>query len=121
MMNNIPLRSKSVDRIRQEIWGMLIAYNLVRLEIERAADEAGVPPMRISFIMVYRMICDEWLWSAIASPGAIPRHLRELRAQIQNFILPPRRSDRSYPRAVKVKMSNYPRKRRPGESYALSN
>jgi hypothetical protein len=26
-------------------------------------------------------------------------------------VLPPRRTDRRYPRAVKIKMSNYPRKR----------
>ena len=62
--------------------------------------------------MVYRMIRDEWLWCAIASPGAIPRHLKNLRAEIKNFILPARRSERIYPRAVKVKMSNYAKKRR---------
>jgi hypothetical protein len=113
MMDSIPLRSKTVDRVRQEIWGLLIAYNLIRLEMARVADEAGVAPTRISFIAVFRMICDEWLWSALASPGAIPRHLRNLRAQIKLFVLPPRRHERHYPRAVKVKMSNYPRKRRP--------
>lgn len=113
MLDSIPLRSKSVDRVRQEIWGLLIAYNLIRLEMERAADEAGVPPTRISFVAVFRMICDEWLWCAIAAPGAIPCHLRRLRQNISLFVLPPRRSERSYPRAVKVKMSNYPRKRRP--------
>lgn len=112
MLDSVPLRSKSVDRVRQEIWGLLIAYNLIRLEMERVADEADVAPTRISFVAVYRMICDEWLWSAIAAPGAIPRHLRELRKQIKLFILPPRRPERSYPRAVKVKMSNYPKKRR---------
>lgn len=112
MLESIPLRSKSVDRVRQEIWGLLIAYNLVRLEMARVADEAGVPPTRISFLMVFRMICDEWLWCSIASPGAIPRHLRNLRENIRSFVLPPRRSQRSYPRAVKVKMSNYKKKRR---------
>jgi hypothetical protein len=118
MMDSIPLRSKTVGRVRQEIWGLLIAYNLIRLEMARVADEAGVPPTRISFIAVFRMICDEWLWSALASPGAIPRHLRNLRAQLKLFVLPPRRHERYYPRAVKVKMSNYPRKRRPTNAKA---
>jgi hypothetical protein len=118
MLQRIPLRSKSVDRIRQEIWGLLIAYNLIRLEMERAADAAGVPPTRISFLAVFRMICDEWLWCAIASPGAIPRHLRNLRENISLFVLPPRRTARSYPRAVKVKMSNYPKKQRPAATVA---
>lgn len=110
MLGSVPLRSKSVDRVRQEIWGLLIAYNLVRLEMERVADQAGLPPTRISFLTVFRMICDEWLWCAIASPGAIPRHLRNLREDMKRLTIPPRR-DRLYPRAVKVKMSNYARKR----------
>jgi len=107
------IRSQSSARIRQEIWGILLAYNLVRLEMERVAAEAGVPPTRISFITSLHLICDEWLWSASASPGAIPRHLRNLRGALKRFILPPRRPERRYPRAVKIKMSSYPRKRQP--------
>ncbi|MDI7266638.1 MAG: hypothetical protein QME96_01425 [Myxococcota bacterium] len=110
------LRSRSPTAIRQEIWGVLIAYNLVRLEMEGVADEAHVEPTRISFVVALRLICDEWSWCAIASPGAIPRHLNELRASLQRFILPPRRSERSYPRAVKIKMSNYAKKRRPDQT-----
>jgi hypothetical protein len=113
MLESIPLRSKSVDRVRQEIWGLLIAYNLIRLEMERVAAEAGVSPIRISFVAIFRMVYDEWLWCAIASPGAIPRRLRNLRKQIKLFILPPRRSKRRYRREVKVKMSSYPKKCRP--------
>lgn len=113
MLHSIPLRSKNVDRIRQEIWGILITYNLIRLEMERAAEAAEISPMRISFITVYRMIRDEWLWSALTnSPGAIPKHLQKLRDDTTSFILPERRRSRSYARAVKVKMSNYPKKRR---------
>jgi hypothetical protein len=104
------IRSKSPTAVAQEIWGILLAYNLVRLEMERVADEAGVEPTRISFITALHLVCDEWLWCAVASPGAIPKHLRNLRAKLARLILPPRRA-RSYPRAVKVKMSSYPRKR----------
>ncbi len=106
------IRSRSPEGVHQELWGLFLAYNLVRLEMERAADEAGVEPVRISFIAALRLICDEWLWCAIASPGAIPRHLRDLRDSLKTLVLPRRRSERSYPRAVKLKMSNYPRKRR---------
>ena len=45
-----------------------------------------------------------------ASPGAIPRHLTDLRDKIRVFVLPERRSGRVAPRAVKIKMSNYARK-----------
>ena len=108
-----PLRSKSSDRVRQEIWGILIAYNLIRLEMERIADEADVKPTRISFVMVYQHICLELIGYVFTSPGAIPKRLRALREHVKRFILPPRRPKRRYPRAVKVKMSNYAKKRRP--------
>ena len=80
--------------------------------MERIAKEADVPPSRISFVVSLRMIRDEWLWAAATnSPGAIPKNLRRLRDELKRFILPPRRSTRVFPRAVKIKMSNYDRKR----------
>jgi Insertion element 4 transposase N-terminal/Transposase DDE domain len=105
------IRSRTPKGVSQELWGVALAYNLVRLEMERVADEADVEPSRISFVMALRLIRDEWMWSAATrSPGAIPKHLRELREEVARFVLPPRRA-RTYPRAVKIKMSNYPRKR----------
>src|SRR5262249_56247355 len=98
--------------VQQELWGIFLAYKLVRLEMERVAADAGVAPTRISFVAALRLICDEWLWSAVAVPRPIPKHLRNLRASLATLILPPRRSELSYPRAVKIKMSNYARKRR---------
>jgi len=109
------IRSKSPKAVTQELWGIFIAYNLVRLEMERVAAEASVDPTRISFVGAMRLIIDEWLWCAIASPGAIPKHLRELRESLVGLILPERRSERRYPRAVKIKMSNYARKRPPSK------
>lgn len=106
------IRSRTPKGVMQELWAIGLAYNLVRLEMERIADEADVPPNRISFVMSLRLIQDEWAWSANTnSPGAIPKHLRRLREEVLRFVLPPRRYLRSYPRAVKLKMSNYERKR----------
>jgi hypothetical protein len=105
------LRSQSPEAVAQELWGVLLVYNLVRLEMERVAEEACVEPVRISFVAALRLIRDEWLWCAVASPGAIPRHLRNLRQDLKFFVLPERRNHRTNPRAVKLKMSKYPRKR----------
>ena len=105
------IRSRSPERVAQELWGILLAYNLVRLEMERVAEEAKVEPTRISFIVSLHLIRDEWIWSASGAPGAIPRHLRKLRANLARFVLPPRRSNRSYPRAVKITGSGYLTKR----------
>jgi hypothetical protein len=104
------IRSKSPPAVRQELWGIFLAYNLVRLEMERIATEAGVEPTRISFITALRLIVDEWLWCAVASPGVIPRNLARLRTDLKRYILPPRR-DRTYPRAVKLRTSHYPKKK----------
>jgi len=59
------IRSRSPDTVNQELWGLLLAYNLVRLEMERIADETGVAPTRISFVAALRLIINEWSWSTI--------------------------------------------------------
>lgn len=107
------LRSQSPAAVAQELWGVLLAYNLVRLEMARAADALDVAPTRMSFVGALHLIRDEWLWSTYAAPGAIPRHLARLRAALARLVLPERRSERVYPRAVKLKMSSYPRNRPP--------
>jgi hypothetical protein len=105
------LRSKSPERTRQEVWGLAIAYNLVRVQMERVAEKVGVPPTRISFRHSILLIRGFWWMTAwAASPGKLPKRLEELDEQGALLVLPPRR-ERFYPRAVKIKMSNYPRKR----------
>lgn len=105
------IRSKSRTAVEQEMWGLLIAYNLVRLEMERIADELNVPPTRISFVAALRFFVEQWLWaSSTTTPGAIPQRLSTMRDRIRQFVLPPRRPERVFPRAVKIKMSNYDRK-----------
>jgi len=103
-------RSKSPRGVAQELWGLGIAYNLVRFEAERVADEAGVPPTRISFVAALTFIEAALRTWGTDSAGRIPERLRKLREDLTHFILPERR-ERSYPRAVKIKMSAYERKR----------
>jgi len=108
------IRSRTVEGVHQELWGIALAYNLVRLEMERAARELGVPPTRISFtaaLHIYRQQMQFIVGTARRmTPGNIPRHLTDMRLLMKRLVLPERRP-RSFPRAVKVKMSNYPRKR----------
>lgn len=51
LADEVLLRSRLVAGIEQEIWGILIAYNLVRMETSRIAKEVNVSPLRISFMM----------------------------------------------------------------------
>lgn len=114
------IRSRTVEGVYQELWGILLAYNLVRLDMERIAEQADVEPSRISFVAATRYIRDEWMWCEVASPGSIPGKLRKMRTRASRFVLPPRRSSRHYPRAVKRKMSNYPKKHRSQSRYPIS-
>jgi len=107
------IRSRTPEGVRQELWGIAIAYNLVRLEMERAAAEARVPPTRISFVAAMTFVVQEisGLVGQRLALGTIPSRLDYLRQQLKRLVLPERRTKRTYPRAVKIKMSNYPRKR----------
>ena len=106
------IRSRTAEQVRQELWGILVAYNLVRVEMERAAKEAGVEPTRISFVNALSMIRNAWIvWSTQpVAPGRIPAHLLDLRRHIGFLLLPERRPERRNPRVVKIKMSNYDKK-----------
>ena len=104
------IRSKSPPAVAQEMWGLLIAYNLVRLEMQRLARELGVVPTRVSFVASLRHCVEQWHLATILSPGTIPSHLATATDRMRTFVLPKRRPERSYPRAVKIKMSNYNRK-----------
>jgi len=106
------IRSRTPDAVRQELWGIGLAYNLVRLEMERAADDAGVAPTRISFVNALSMLCHAWIvWSTPPlAPGRIPAALLDLRSRIRLLLLPERREERAFPRVVKIKMSAYDKK-----------
>lgn len=104
------IRSKSPTAVKQEMWGLLIAYNLIRLEMQRIAAELDVAPIRISFVAALRECVLQWQFAAMASPGTIPGRLATVADRMRNFVLPPRRPERVFPRAVKIKMSNYVRK-----------
>ncbi|MDP6946520.1 MAG: transposase, partial [Myxococcota bacterium] len=93
------------------LWGLLLTYNLVRREMLLAAEAHGLPPMRISFRSSILWIRTFWLTAWRTSPGNIPKHLGQFRSTLDVLILPVRRSERRYPRHVKIKMSNYKRNR----------
>lgn len=106
------LRSLKPEGVYQELWGQLLVYNLVRREMLLAAHAHGLPPKRISFRSSLLWIRNFWITAAMTgSSGTIPRHLGELRSTLDVLILPERRSERRYPRHVKIKMSNYKRNR----------
>ena len=106
------LRSKTSSAIEQEIWGLLIGYNLVRCRMLEVASDVGLPHNRISFrntIHLVRIFCLVEAWDDAASK--LPARLAQLDEMLTLLLLPSRRAARSYPRHVKIKMSNYKRNR----------
>jgi hypothetical protein len=103
----LTLRSKTVDGVMQEIWGALTAYNLIRLEIAKAALEAKCAPTDISFIRAFHTIQYELRWAAVTrSYGKLPALLKRLRQRLVD--LPnAKRPDRMCDRVVKAKPARY--------------
>ena len=106
------IRSRSPQGVRQEMWGVLIAYNLIRREMELAAAEAHVEPIRISFVNATALIRYAWFSASTKplAPAKVPQTLLDVRRHLKLLVLPPRRPERRAPRAVKIKMTNYKRK-----------
>jgi len=107
------LRSKHPMGVRQEIWGLLIAYNLIRRRMAMAARKLKIQARGMSFVFSLRLIRAFLIATAWqGSPANIPRHLAKLDQELESATLPARRPKRRYNRWVKVKMSGY--KRNPG-------
>ena len=71
--NALVLRSRKVELLEQEVWGMLLAYKLIRREATKAASE-------ISFKFAFQFIATEMIvLGNTASPGTIPKRLVHLR------------------------------------------
>jgi hypothetical protein len=109
LKNTTTLRSKLPDLVRQEVWGMLIAYNLLRHEIDQMAGELRVPPQRLSFQWLALAITTALYHWPLQTPGTLPKRLALLHQRAYAYLLPERRT-RSYPRAVKPPRSKYPTK-----------
>jgi len=103
----LTLRSQTVEGVYQEFWGALIAYNLIRLEMAKAALEAGRTPEELSFIRAFHTIQYEMSWAAVTrSYGKLPALLARLRERLKQ--LPnEKRPGRSCARAVKSRPFRY--------------
>lgn len=104
------LRSKQPALVRQEIWGVLIAYVLLRRQMRLMAEHIKVEPVRMGFHATSIAIIDVLRFAPLESAATLPKRLALLFEQAHLFVLPPRREDRSFPRVVKPHPSRYPRK-----------
>lgn len=101
------LRSKTPTGVEQELWGLLLAYNLVRVQTEQLAAALGVKPRRVSFLAVLTFIRPQLLLETWAAPGNAAQAFERATVAAKRFLLPPRRTERYFKREVK-RWTQYP-------------
>ena len=103
------LRSRKPERVLQELYGLLIAFNLVRSLMCVAAGEVGLRPIKLSFVECLHRV--RWTLAARTHDAPI-RVFKQLMDALRDCRLPPRRVGRTYVRAIKLQnTSRFPRKR----------
>ncbi|MCV3262451.1 IS4 family transposase [Vibrio harveyi] len=109
--NRLTLRSRLPELVKQELWGILLTYNLVRYQMVQMCHtlNGDYLPYQLSFNGALAHIMRLLVGLPYSSPGAIPRQLQNFYSISESLILEPRR-ERSFPRVVKKKPSRYPRK-----------
>lgn len=105
-------RSKLPEMVEQEIWGLLLAYNLIRSAMTEAASRKGIRPNQLSFSGCSSAVVAFLMTLLLTSPGKLPVLYNSLIDQLGFYELPPRREDRAYPRCIKPKVSRYPHKKK---------
>jgi hypothetical protein len=106
--NAMTLRSKKIDLVYQEVWGLLLAYNVIRREASQAAVAFGRAPSDIRFKPACQYIAVQLIVMAAANPiSATGRRLAELRAGVGGMFLD-HRPRPSRPRTVKISKIRFP-------------
>ena len=95
------LRSKTPEMIDQELCGVLLGYNLLRYQMVLMSRQcSGVYPCEMSFTACSWAILGLLHGTSLNHPGNLPGFLRDLQPSAARYVLPHRRADRCFPRAV---------------------
>jgi hypothetical protein len=106
----VDLRSRTPCGVVQEFYGTLLAHNAVRALMLQAAMRADIDPRQLSFIHAVRVIRETIPLLRAAPTAQLPALFQAMLQHIGTGRLPPR-DGRINPRVVKVKMSNFKKKR----------
>ncbi len=85
--HRLTLRSKKAAGIQQELWGMLLAYNLLRSQmVKMVASLKGYTASLLSFHMASVYLINELSCMPYLSPGTIPKRVTDLEKQAEQFV-----------------------------------
>jgi hypothetical protein len=101
------LRGQSPEMVRKEVWAHLLAYNLLRGLLARAAEEAGLLPLQVSFKGSLQLVqaFAAVLWTA--EVGELEEIMHRLREAIRTHRVGDR-PNRFEPRRRKRRAKHYP-------------
>ncbi|MBV6700219.1 IS4 family transposase [Kitasatospora aureofaciens] len=106
-----PLRSRTADGIRQEIWAFLAVHHALRKVMHTAATSGpAVDPDRVSYLAAVRVIRRTVVAQVAATAVGLQHALVEVCEELRHRLLPARRR-REQPRMVKKPPSRFPQKR----------
>lgn len=111
--NRLTLRSRLPELVKQELWGILLTYNLVRYQMVKMCHylKGDYLPYQLSFNGALAHIMRLLVGLPYSTPGAIPRQLKYFYEMTESLILEPRRT-RSFPRTVKRRPQRYARNKK---------
>ena len=73
LKNELTLRSKTPELVKQELWGVLLAYNLVRYMMTKMAYSLkGIWPYQLSYSNASGYIIKELMMLPHTSTGKVP-------------------------------------------------
>lgn len=107
----LPFRSHHPDGVRQEAYGLFVAYNLIRTLIAEAAKKTRASPLEISFVSSMHLIRNAAVILALIPAREHSRLIKALLREIADQWLTRTRRNRRCPRTVRVKIVRFPRKR----------
>ena len=105
-----PLRSRTPLGVLQEFYGLLIAHYCIRKVMHDAAVQADIAPDRLSFTKSVRILRNALFEFQIVDENQKPALYQRLLKDIARTKLP-ERANRSNPRVIKRKISNFDKKR----------
>jgi hypothetical protein len=106
----VVFRSRTPQRVEQEWYGLLLAFNAVRKTMSAAAQTTHACPCRLSFTAAVERLREAACEMMRLPAQRLPARYARMLAQIARAVVP-ERPGRSNPRAVKIKMSKYCLKR----------
>lgn len=109
------LRSQTPAGVMQEIHGLLLAHYVIRTLMHQSAAQRQTSPLRLSFVHTLKILRCR-LGECPKSPRGARQWLQDLLEEIAEEQLPPRRN-RSNPRVIRRKMSNWKKKRPKDRNY----